>query len=70
MLSAVPTVQLTAPPSPFIGQDVALSATFSNTSPTDAGYGPYIDVILPATGTDGNDGITFNSGSASTSALP
>ena len=32
---------------------------FDNPSVADAGYSPFLDVILPATGTQGNDGITF-----------
>ena len=41
-----------------------MSVDFKNASPTDAGYGPYVDVVLPATGTDGNDGIHYTAGSA------
>ncbi|HEX7491131.1 MAG TPA: hypothetical protein VF337_05465 [Candidatus Limnocylindrales bacterium] len=46
------------PTAPFIGQDVAFDVSFSNTSGTKAGYGPYIDLSLPL-GPDGNDGLTF-----------
>jgi fimbrial isopeptide formation D2 family protein/uncharacterized repeat protein (TIGR01451 family) len=46
-------------------QDVELTLTFENTG-TDSGYVPYIDLILPSTGTDGaggatDDGVTFDS---------
>jgi hypothetical protein len=65
----VPTATLIAPATNFLGQDVNLSVTFSNTG-TAPGYGPYVDLYLPATGADGSlgpshyDGITYNSGSA------
>ncbi len=56
-------------PSPRIGADFDLHVTFSNTGP-DTGYGPFVDLILPANGADGAngsslplDGVTFNSAS-------
>lgn len=50
----------------FIGQSTTFDLTFDNTDATDAGYGPYVDLFLPATGVDGagvqtDDGITFTS---------
>ena len=63
--SAVPIATLTVPPSALIGTNVNLAVDFHNASPTDAGYGPYADVILPATGEDGNDGLSFVAGSGS-----
>jgi uncharacterized repeat protein (TIGR01451 family) len=57
---------LTAPTTPLTGTDISLSATFSNTGDA-PGFGPYVDVILPTPGADGpplNDGISYNSGSA------
>ncbi len=44
----------------FIGQDFTFSVSFDNTSPTDVGYGPFIDVYFPETGADGDDGILFD----------
>ena len=69
LCSAVPAVTIAAPPKPLIGEVVALTATFDNTSATDTGYGPYVDIYLPATGADGagaatDDGLTFVNGSA------
>jgi uncharacterized repeat protein (TIGR01451 family) len=61
--TATPTAILTAPASALIGTHVNLSVDFRNASPTDAGYGPYVDVVLPATGEDGNDGLSYASGS-------
>ena len=54
---------------PELGEVVALTAAFDNTSATDTGFGPYVDVYLPATGADGagaasDDGLTFVNGSA------
>lgn len=60
---AVPSVALQAPGSPFIGDPLSFTLTFSNTSPNITGYGPYIDLIVPATGEDGTDGIRFTSAS-------
>ena len=80
--AAIPTVTLTAPsawvdpprnqipvyppPTSFIGEQTRMVLTFDNTSPTDAGYGPYVDLYIPKTGADGtgaavDDGITFAS---------
>jgi uncharacterized repeat protein (TIGR01451 family) len=48
----------------FIGEPLTFTVTFDNTSVTQTGYGPYVDLVLPATGADGagaatDDGITF-----------
>ena len=56
---AQPVASLTAPPQALIGEPVDLSVGFSNASPTQTGYGPYIDLYLPAAGADGNDGVSF-----------
>ena len=62
--TATPAVALSVDPSPFIGTSgLDQSLTFSNTG-TSPGYGPWAYVVLPATGADGNDGITFVDGSA------
>ena len=50
------------PAAPFIGNTIAINATFSNAN--DTGYGPYMDIFLPLSGADGttggaNDGISF-----------
>lgn len=47
-----------------IGEAQWIGVGFYNNSPTDTGYGPYIDVFLPAAGADGagsatDDGVTF-----------
>ncbi|MFN8480950.1 MAG: isopeptide-forming domain-containing fimbrial protein, partial [Kouleothrix sp.] len=49
-----------------MGEPIAFTVTFDNVDTTDPGYGPYIDLILPAAGADGagaatDDGITFSS---------
>ena len=69
LCAATPAVTIAAPANPLIGEVVALTATFDNASATDTGYGPYVDVYLPATGTDCagvaiDDGLTFVPGSA------
>lgn len=68
LLAAEPFATLDAPPETFLGEPVSFEVTFTNQSLTDAGYGPYIDLLLPATGADGagpavDDGITFSSAS-------
>ncbi|MEO1788130.1 MAG: isopeptide-forming domain-containing fimbrial protein, partial [Pseudomonadota bacterium] len=63
VLDAVPDVAIDGPGNVDIGaQDVPFTLTFDNTG-TDSGYVPYIDLILPATGSDGDDGVTFDSAS-------
>ncbi len=60
--NAQPTVTISTPTAtPFIGDPVSYSLSFSNPSLTITGYGPYIDLVLPTTGTDGYDGISFGS---------
>jgi len=48
---------------PLIGEEACFVTRFDNTSTTatDTGYGPYMDVYLPSTGADGDDGLTFKS---------
>lgn len=62
--AAIPTATLTAVPEALLGEDLTFSVSFDNTSPVDTGYGPYVDLYLPATGIDGagaaaDDGISF-----------
>ena len=64
LLAAVPLTTLSVPGEGLIGETLTVNIGFANDSPTDAGYGPYVDLLLPATGTDGagsqvDDGITF-----------
>ena len=54
---------------PLIGEQNAFTLRFDNASGSDTGYGPYVDLYLPATGADGlgdgstpgdeHDGISF-----------
>ncbi|MEO1551229.1 MAG: LEPR-XLL domain-containing protein, partial [Pseudomonadota bacterium] len=63
VLDGDPTVMITGPAQVDIGQqDVPLTLTFSNPDAEgDPGFAPYVDLILPDTGIDGDDGITFDS---------
>ncbi len=59
----VATATVTPPTSAFIGEPLVFPVTFDNTGST-TGYGPFVDLVLPATGADGagaatDDGITF-----------
>ncbi len=61
----VPTAGVTPPAAPLIGEPLVFSVTFDNTGSA-TGFGPYVDLVLPATGADGagaatDDGITFGS---------
>ena len=48
-----PSVTLSAPALVRLGDPLAISATFDNTSPDTTGYGPFIDIVVDTTGTDG-----------------
>ncbi|MCU0492050.1 MAG: hypothetical protein MUD01_10700, partial [Chloroflexaceae bacterium] len=54
--ASTPIVSLNVPPAPLIGETLSFTATFDNTGTT-PGYGPYVDLVLPAAGIDGNDGL-------------
>ncbi len=56
LLDAPPTVSLGVPAAQFIGQDVSFTVTFDNNDPS-PGYGPLIDLIIPSSGADGDDGL-------------
>ena len=67
---ATPTATLVdVPAESLLGSEFSFTARFDNTSATDTGFGPYLDLYLPATGADGStvgppdDGITYVSGS-------
>ncbi|HXG11573.1 MAG TPA: SBBP repeat-containing protein [Gemmataceae bacterium] len=62
----LPVASLTAPAEVPLGQTFTVAVTFDNASPTAGGYGPYLDLFLPATGADGDDGIRFVSDPAPT----
>ncbi len=71
LLASPPSVVLSVPAQAFIGENVSFTATFSNPD-ADTGYGPVLDLILPAMGADGDvvtleppDGLGNNSISAS-----
>src|SRR5512138_685248 len=62
----VASVSLDVPANVMVGENFTFTATFANTSgtPTDVGYGPFIDIVFPVTGADGagvavDDGIDF-----------
>lgn len=55
---------LNVPTNQLLGENLQFTVRFDNASPTDTGFGPYVDLYLPATGVDGtgsppNDGISF-----------
>ena len=50
MLTAEPFAAINLPNEALIGEALDLSVTFDNVSTTDTGFGPYVDLILPATG--------------------
>ncbi|MEM8732606.1 MAG: hypothetical protein AAGG44_00185, partial [Planctomycetota bacterium] len=50
----------------LIGERVKAEVSFSNPSGdgSQVGFGPYVDLVVPAAGVDGDDGLTYVSGSA------
>jgi len=66
-LAPVPSVSIGVASQIPLGESFSFTVTFDNTSgnPSDVGYGPILDLILPVNGADGNagadtpDGITF-----------
>ncbi|QGJ68626.1 Hypothetical protein PBC10988_2870 [Planctomycetales bacterium 10988] len=80
LLAAVPSVTMDVPDTVTLGEGFTLELSFDNTSVTDVGYGPYIDLYLPTTGVDGiypgttpgvdeYDGVTFDSATYLGSAI-
>ncbi|MFZ2631077.1 MAG: hypothetical protein WA081_15655 [Desulfosalsimonadaceae bacterium] len=73
LAAPVPSVTLAASTTtPFIGNSFTITAGFDNTGPAgDTGYGPFIDLVFPSRGADGDpgsitplqpvDGISFGS---------
>ena len=72
-----PSVTLNVPSAVRIGDPLAISATFDNTSTDSTGYGPFIDIAVDTTGADGfypgtpaplytYDGISVNASGAVT----
>ncbi len=53
LYSAVPVADIQAPASVGAGESVSITVTFDNASPTDTGFGPWLDVFIDRTGTDG-----------------
>lgn len=59
LADASPTVSIsTGDNNVLIGEQFTFNVTLTNPS-SQVGYGPYIDLFLPATGKDGDDGISF-----------
>jgi uncharacterized repeat protein (TIGR01451 family)/fimbrial isopeptide formation D2 family protein len=67
--NAAPNVKVSVSNEVLLGEDFVVTVTFDNTGGT-VGFGPFVDLVLPAGGIDYNDssgpcdGITFVSGSA------
>ena len=53
LLAADPLHVIGMPGTAMIGQTATIDIGFSNASPTDTGYGPYVDLYLPTTGAMG-----------------
>jgi len=65
LLAAQPIVTLDAPDEVMLGESFQLAVAFDNADATDAGYGPFVDLLIPVNGEDGTggvgaDGITFD----------
>ncbi len=57
--ASVPMPSISIPAEIFIGDTVDFTVSFDNTSLTDVGYGPFLDVMFPDTGMDGDDGLVY-----------
>jgi hypothetical protein len=66
---APPIIDLNVPTTVLVGEDVSFSVTFDNQD-TDPGYGPFIDLIIDTTGTDGYDGLGGSTITASYLGIP
>lgn len=62
----VPSVSISHPGQPFIGQNFDLELAFDNTDAADTGFGPFIDAYIPVTGADGDDGILVDDNAQAT----
>ncbi len=51
-----PVATLDVPARTMIGEQMRFTVTFDNTSATDTGYGPFIDLVFPVNGADGAAG--------------
>ena len=66
--AALAAITVSGPRNVLIGEDFALTVSFKNTG-SSVGYGPFVDIVLPSNGADGNagsavqDGIEFVSAS-------
>lgn len=64
LMTAEPTVSIDVPANVELGNNFQATITFDNTNASDVGFGPYVDLIVPTTGSDGagaatDDGVTF-----------
>jgi len=58
LADADPTTSIGSGAAVRLGDDVTFTVSFSNPS-AQVGFAPYIDLFLPATGRDGDDGLSF-----------
>ncbi len=58
LLAATADVSLSMPSEVFLGEDFTFQVSFDNNG-ADPGYGPFVDLVFPVTGADGDDGIDF-----------
>ncbi len=58
LMAAMASVSLGLPGSVMLGENFSFTVTFDNMGDA-PGYGPFIDLIFPVTGMDGDDGIDF-----------
>lgn len=73
-LAAIPTATVRGGSGSLVGQEIPLTVTFDNTATaaSDIGYGPFVDIVMPATGDAPpapNDGISFKPNSATYNGL-
>ncbi len=59
--AALAAVTVSGPGNVLIGEDFSLTVSFKNTG-SSAGYGPFVDIVLPSNGADGNAGSDVQDG--------
>src|SRR6476620_2608701 len=59
--AALAAVTVSGPGNVLIGEDFTLTVSFKNTG-SSTGYGPFVDIVLPSNGADGNAGSDVQDG--------
>ncbi len=63
LMDADPGVSVNIPSPVMLGEFFSFTVTFENQTPPgdQPGYGPFVDLVFPVTGADGDDGVDYDS---------